>query len=153
MQGAGGRISTLSRRQAREGAERASRALAEEPSVRVVFLFGSAAADRDDVRVRDADLAVLVDPPPDPEAWRQLEARALRAARIPLDLVPLHRATTVLAHEVASTGVCLFTRTPGEDTDFVFEATRRYLDFKPFLDRQWELSRERAAERTHARTP
>lgn len=142
-------IQRISRQAAREGAERAARALAEEPIVRLVFLFGSAAAADGPAEVRDADLAVLVDPPPEPDAWRRLEAGALSATRIPLDLVPLHRASIVLAREVAVTGVCLFARTPEEEIDFVVEANRRYLDFKPFLEEQWKLSGERAARRVH----
>jgi predicted nucleotidyltransferase len=44
---------------ARERAERASRALAADPRVRLVFLFGSA-ADPDRRSVGDVDLAVFV---------------------------------------------------------------------------------------------
>lgn len=142
-------IQRISRQAAREGAERAARALAEEQSVRLVFLFGSATAADGPAEVRDADLAVLTYPPPEPDTWRLLEARAQRAARIPMDLIPLHRASIVLAREVAVTGVCLFARTPEEEIDFVVEANRRYLDFKPFLEEQWQLSGERAARRAH----
>jgi predicted nucleotidyltransferase len=46
---------------ARERAERASRALAADPRVRLVFLFGSA-ADPDRQVVGDVDLAVLTAP-------------------------------------------------------------------------------------------
>ena len=142
-------IQRILRQAAREGAERAARALAEESSVRLVFLFGSAAAVDGPAKVRDADLAVSIDPPPEPDAWRRLEAQALRAARVPLDLVLLHRASVVLAREVAATGVCLFARTPEDELDFVVEANRRYLDFKPLLAEQWKLSGERAARRAH----
>lgn len=129
------------------GAERAAQALASEPDVRLVFLFGSATHEEADHGARDLDLAVLVEPAPDLNAWRHLERVAALAAAVPLDLVPLHRASIVLAREVAVTGECLFTRTPEEETDFVVTANSRYLDFKPFLDEQWRLSGERAAER------
>lgn len=140
-------IQRISREEARAGAAKAAEVLAEEPSVRLIFLFGSAAGDEGADRVRDADLAVLIDPEPDIETWNRLEVAAARAAAIPLDLVPLHRATIVLAREVAATGRCLFARTPEEETDFVVDANRKYLDFKYYLDEQFRLTGERAAAR------
>jgi predicted nucleotidyltransferase len=146
-------IRRLSRKEALAGAERAAEVLAREPSVRLVFLFGSTAATNGPAEVRDADLAVLVAPAPDSRGWRRIEVLASRAAATPLDVVPLHRAGVVLRREVADTGVCLFSRTPEEETDFVVDARRRYLDFKPFLEEQWRLSGERAARRVDGRTP
>lgn len=143
-------IRRISREEARAGAARAAEVLAQDPSVRLVFLFGSAASDEGVDRVRDADLAVLVDPEPDVKTWNRLEAAA-RAAAIPLDIVPLHRATIVLAREVAATGRCLFARTPEKETDFVVDANRKYLDFKYYLDEQFRLTGERAAARVQGR--
>ena len=143
----------MSREEARAGAARAAEALAEDPSVRLIFLFGSAASDEGVDRVRDADLAVLVDPEPDVQTWNRLEVTAARAAAIPLDLVPLHRATIVLAREVAATGRCLFARTPEEETDFVVDANRKYLDFKYYLDEQHRLTAERASRRAQGLDP
>lgn len=146
-------IKRISRHEARAGARRAAEVLARVPAVRLVFLFGSAVFDEGTEKVRDADVAVLMRPEPDPEAWRRIESNAALAAKIPLDLVPLHRAGVVLAREVAATGRCLFARTPEEETDFVIDANRRYLDFKPYLDEQYRIAAERAALRAQGMDP
>jgi len=112
-----------------------------------VYVFGSAATPDDADTVRDVDLAVLVEPPPDPGEWRRLTALAARRGSVPVDLVPLHRASVVLAREVADTGICLFASSQEAEVEFSTRARTRYWDFRPFLEQQWELSRCRAEER------
>lgn len=68
-----------------------------------------------------------------------------------VDLVPLARAPIVLAHEVVEGGVCLFARTPEDETDFVTRTRARYWDWKPFLEEQWRLTGERLEERARGR--
>lgn len=131
---------------ARAAAARAARRLAAEPSVRLVYLFGSAADPRR-ATVRDVDLAVLCRPRLDLEALLRLRADAVAAAGAPVDLVSLNDAGVVLAWEVAETGRCLFARDDDDEVGFVTRARARYWDFRPFLEAQWQLAGERLAER------
>lgn len=133
--------------EATETAQKVAEALGSEPGVRLVFVFGSAATSERTQEVRDVDLAVLVDPPPGPEEWKGLRALASRYGSVPVDLVPLHRASVVLAREVADAGICLFSSPPEAEVEFVTRARARYWDFRPLLEQQWKLTRRRAEER------
>lgn len=137
----------LSPETARERAERAARALAADPRVRLVFLFGSAADPERTLPVRDVDLAVLTEPALDLWARLDLAAQAAREAGGEIDLVPLNDAPVVLAREVADTGRCLHADPPELETEFVTRARLRYLDFKPYLDEQWRIAGQRLEER------
>jgi predicted nucleotidyltransferase len=132
---------------ARQRAERAARFLAADPRVKLVYLFGSAADPERKIPVRDVDLAVLIDPPLEFWDFLKLRADVVEAAGGGIDLVPLHEAGVVLAHEVAETGRCLYANPPELDTEFVCRAVMRYLDFKPYLREQWRLTGERLEER------
>ncbi len=131
---------------ARAAAERAAAVLARDPRVRLVYLFGSAAAPTR-ATARDVDLAVLTDPPLTLEQLLALRADAVGAAGAPVDLISLNDASVVLAHEVVDAGCCLYANPPETETDFVVRARARYWDWKPFRDEQWRLSGERLAER------
>lgn len=137
----------LSPEAARDRAERAARALAADPRVRLVFFFGSAADPARTLPVRDVDLAVLTTPALDLWARLDLAAAVAREAGGEIDLVPLNDAPVVLAREVADTGRCLYADPPELETDFVTRARMRYLDFKPYLEEQWRISGERLEER------
>ncbi len=131
---------------ARERACRAAAALARDPRVRLVFLFGSA-ADRAREAVRDVDLAVLTDRKLGFYEELDLRADAAQEAGGDVDLVSLNRASVVLAHEVAETGICLYEDAPEAAADFITRARMRYFDFKPYLEEQWRLLGERLEER------
>jgi len=131
---------------ARERARRAAKALAADPRVRLVFLFGSA-ADPERESVRDVDLAVLTDQRLGLYELLELQAEAASAAGGDPDLVALNDASVVLAHEVADTGRCLYANPPETETDFVTQARMQYFDFKWYLDQQWKVAGERLAER------
>ncbi len=130
---------------ARERARRAAEALAADPRVRLVFLFGSA-ADPERATVRDVDLAVLTDRSLGLYERLNLLTDAESAAGGEIDLVSLNDASVVLAHEVAE-GQCLYADPPEVETDFVTRARMRYFDFKWYLDQQWKLTGERLEER------
>lgn len=132
---------------ARQRAERAARFLAADPRVKLVYLFGSAADPERKIPVRDVDLAVLIEPPLEFQDFLRLGADVVEAAGGGIDLIPLHEAGVVLAHEVAETGRCLYADPPERDTEFVCRAVMRYLDFKPYFDEQWRIAGERLAER------
>lgn len=140
----------ISPEEARGRAERAARFLAQDPRVKLIFLFGSAADPDRTIPVRDVDLAILMEPPPEFWDFLKLSDRAAEAAGGDIDLVPLHQAGVVLAHEVAETGICLHSDPPERATEFVCRATMRYLDFKHYLNQQWRITGERLAERLHA---
>jgi hypothetical protein len=70
---------TLPPEVARQRAERAARALAEDPRVRLVFFFGSAADPERTLPVRDVDLAVLTHEPLDFDGLLDLHDKAGRA--------------------------------------------------------------------------
>jgi predicted nucleotidyltransferase len=132
---------------ARERAERATRFLAADPRVKLVYLFGSAADPERKIPVRDVDLAVLMDPPLELWDFLRFKADVEEAAGGEIDLVPLHKAGVVLAHEVIDAGRCLYANPPELATEFVCRTVMRYLDFKPYLQEQWRLTGERLEER------
>ncbi|HEX9669880.1 MAG TPA: nucleotidyltransferase domain-containing protein [Thermoanaerobaculia bacterium] len=136
----------LSHEIARERAKRAAELLSADPRVRLVFLFGSA-ADPERPSVGDVDLAVLTEPPLTFDELLHLGADLGDAAGPGIDLVSLNTAPVVLTYEVATGGSCLFSREEGLDTEFVVRAILRYLDFKYYLDQQWQVAGERLAER------
>lgn len=136
----------FSRELARHAAARAAAELSCDPRVRLVMLFGSIV---DDSRqwVRDIDLAVLRDQPMSLDDRLRLQADLGTAVGMTIDIVPLEQAGVVLAHEVADSGVCLYSRTPDDEIEFVTRARSRYWDFKPYLEQQWKLLGERLEQR------
>lgn len=137
---------------ARSRAERAARFLAADPRVKLVFLFGSAADPDRKIPVRDVDIAILTEPALDLGAFLDLRADTVAAAGGEIDLVPLNEAGVILTHEVAETGICLYSDPPDLETEFVCRAIMRYLDFKPYFDEQWRIAGERLAERRRGST-
>lgn len=142
------RIELLTPETARARAERASRALAADPRVQLVFLFGSA-ADPAREAVGDVDLAVLTQPALSLRERMSLAADATLAAGGEVEVVFLDDAPVVLAREVADTGLCLYAASPDLDVEFITSARMRYLDFKYLLDEQWRLAGERLLSRRH----
>lgn len=132
--------------EARAAVSRAAQVLARDTRVQLVYLFGSA-ADPDRNFVRDVDLAVLTNPALSFDELMRLRADVVVAVGAPIDLVSLNEASVVLAHEVATSGRCLYTHDPEVETEFVTRAHSRYWDFKPFLEAQWRLTGERLEER------
>lgn len=139
----------LSSEEARGRAERAAGALAADERVKLVFLFGSAADPSRATSIRDVDLAILTDRRLTLYELLDLKAKAAREAGGEIDLVLLNDASVVLAREVAATGRCLYSDPPELKTEFVTRANMRYLDFKWYLDRQWEILGERLEARRH----
>jgi predicted nucleotidyltransferase len=141
-------IHLLSPEVARKRAERAARALATDPRVELVILFGSAADSRRR-SVGDVDLAVLTRPVLTFQQQLNLAADAVLAAGGDLDVVFLNDAPVVLAREIADTGRCLYAASPYLEADFVTRARMRHLDFRHLLDEQWRLTGERLEARRH----
>ena len=136
----------LSPEAARDQAERAARFLAADDRVKLVFLFGSA-ADPGRKAVRDVDLAILTDRRLTLYELLDLKAAVAREAGGEIDLVPLNEAPVVLAREVAVTGRCLHADPPELETEFITRANMQYLDFKWYLDQQWQILGERLEAR------
>ena len=142
-------IPKISPEAARARAERAARSLAADPRVKLVFLFGSAADPDRKIPVGDVDLAILTEPSLDFRAFLDLRADTVTAAGGEIDLVLLNEAGVILTHEVAETGICLYSDPPDLETEFVCRAIMRYLDFKPYFREQWRLAGDRLKERLH----
>lgn len=132
--------------EARRRADLAAARLAEDPRVRVVYLFGSA-ADADATRARDVDLAVATEPRMGTLALLDFHPAVTKVAGGAVDLVSFHDAGAVLGKEIVDHGRCLFTRTPDDEVEVVTRARMRYLDFKPFLAVQQQAIAGRRAER------
>jgi predicted nucleotidyltransferase len=130
----------------REQAERARDHLVQDPRVRLVYLFGSAARSAEGPS-RDIDVAILTDPPLSLDELMRLRAQIVEGMGAPIDLVSLNHASIVLAWEVAETGLLLFAATPDAETEFVTRARAHYWDFKPYREEQWRLAGERLEER------
>lgn len=140
-------IPKISPEDARARAERAAGFLAADPRVKLIFLFGSAADPDRKIPVGDVDIAILTEPALDFQELLRLRADAVDAAGGEIDLVHLNEAGVILTHEVAETGICLYSDPPDLETEFVCRAIMRYLDFKPYFDEQWRIAGERLAER------
>jgi predicted nucleotidyltransferase len=138
--------SPLAAGESRSRGERAAQTLARDPRVRLVYLFGSAARPGP-AGTRDLDLAVSAEPDLSFDERMRFASRLSAEAGVAVDLVSLADAPVVLAHEVVEGGVCLFARTPDDETEFVTRTRARYWDFRPFLDEQWRLAGERLEER------
>jgi predicted nucleotidyltransferase len=142
------KIPQLTAEEARYRAERAARFLAADPRVKLAFLFGST-VDPDRNMVGDVDMAILTDRPLGLYELLDLKADVAQAAGGEVDLVLLNEASVVLAREVAVTGRCLHANPPELETEFVTRTNMEYLDFKWYLDRQWETVGERLEARRH----
>jgi predicted nucleotidyltransferase len=128
---------------ARRVAEQVASRLGRDPRVRLVYLFGSTTSRPG----RDIDIAVVADPPIPFDQFLRIQGELAERTGAPVDLVNLEDAGVVLRHEVAASGVCLFARSPDDETNFVTRARARYWDFKPYLDEQWRLAGVRLSER------
>ncbi len=143
------KIPQLTVEEARNRAERAAGFLAADPRMELVFLFGST-VDPGRKTVGDVDLAILTDCPLGLYELLDLKADVAQAAGGEVDLVLLNEASVVLAREVAVTGRCLHANAPERETEFVARTNMKYLDFKWYLDRQWEILGERLETRRGA---
>lgn len=136
----------------------ASRAVREEallgalerslPETELVYLYGSHAADRAGME-SDVDLAVRAASPLDPTRLaRAREAIAEQVGR-DVDLVDLHRASTVLRAQVVSTGRVLRDRNPAARERFEMHVYSAYARLNE--ERRGILERIRREGRVHGR--
>ena len=97
------------------------------PTVRLAYLFGSAAAGR--LRPdSDVDVAVLLSAPAPPRFLDGLTDDLSLALHRPADLVDLSTAPPLLAHEVISRGRCVLFRDSSERADFETRVICRFAD-------------------------
>jgi uncharacterized protein len=114
-------------------------ALAADPAIMAVWLFGSRARDEADA-LSDVDVAVLAAPELDAAAlWdRQVDWIATAAQALGTDEVGIqavNRLPVALRQSVLRDARLLWARVPEIAADFVARTTKEYLDLKPFLDR------------------
>ncbi|HXO21171.1 MAG TPA: nucleotidyltransferase domain-containing protein [Thermoanaerobaculia bacterium] len=93
----------LSLATARERAERAAQALAADPRVKLVMLFGSVVDPGREV-VHDVDLAVQTDPPLSLDELMRLRADVVDSAGPGIDLVSLDGAPILLKRDAVGVG-------------------------------------------------
>lgn len=106
-------------------------AVAGEPDVRLVVLFGSRALDSA-TGESDVDLGIELEPY-DPQRRYETTRRLLTSlwGSVPsplIDLVILNDAGPLLRHRVAKTGNLLYERRPGDMVRFTIRAVREYQD-------------------------
>jgi predicted nucleotidyltransferase len=146
------RMPKLAPEVARQRAGKAAQALAADPRVKLVVLFGSAADPERRIPVRDVDVGIFTEPPLGLFELLDLRAGVVDEIGGEIDLVSLNDASVVLAHEVADTGRFLYADPAEREIDFITRARMRYFDFKPYLEEQWRLSGERLKERLDGRS-
>lgn len=123
--------------------------LRQQPDAIVAYLFGSVARHQA-TPLSDLDIAVLLDPQPDPEVCltRQLtllnDLDQLTEPEVQLTL--LNNAPPLLLYEVVRDGILLHERRRGERIAFQVRALREYFDFQPALALHNEALRRRLQE-------
>jgi predicted nucleotidyltransferase len=120
-------------------------ALAADPDIDVVYLFGSVARGRVSP-LSDIDIGILLGGHvPEAEHFHRrlkyigLCADILRADRV--DVVILNKAPLVLAYEVVSPQKVLVERNREHRVAFEASTVMKYLDFKPVLNVQVEYTK------------
>lgn len=110
--------------------------LDSQEDVLLAYLFGSVVSGRSNP-MSDVDLAVLVQPQPDPpsllERQLSLSRGVAQYAGREVDLVLLNRASPLMKYEVTRHGRVLYERRPAERIAFEARARQRYFDLKPML--------------------
>jgi predicted nucleotidyltransferase len=119
--------------------------LAADSSVRLAYLFGSAARGEQG-QGSDLDVAVLAEGPLGLDSTARLAERLERAIsfRHRVDVVDLRAASPVLAAEVVRDGIVLLQRDAELRFGFEIDAIRRFEDTRPLRRAQHELLREAA---------
>jgi len=130
--------------------ERLREALAVGAPLSLAVLFGSAAEGRTRA---DSDVDVAIQPVrPLTDSERQSLTSALaRAALVDVDLVELDSASTLLLWQIATRGIPLLERAPGEFARFRARAAGEYIDFAPALAHHGEIFRRRLVEQGSVR--
>ena len=117
--------------------------------IRLAVLFGSAASGRARPD-SDVDIAVLGEHELDAGAESRLARTLSLATGRNVDLIRLQRASTLLKWQIASKGVPLVERTPGEFARFRAMAASEYLEFAPAFSYHGEIFRRRLIEQGRA---
>jgi len=129
-------------------------ALAAEPDLQLVVLFGSASVGRARGS-SDLDVAILPTNGRDGQARDfddlSLQTRLTLAARREVDLVRIDEASTLLKWEIAKAGVALLEARPGEMARFRARATSEYIDFLPSFQHHAEVFRRRLIQQGQSR--
>ena len=128
-----------------DGADRVQRlrdAFSADPFVRLAVLFGSLAAGRTRAD-SDVDVAIQPERPLTDSELRSLTSSLAHAAAADVDLVLLDTASTLLRWQIATRGIPLLERVPGDFARFQARAAAEYIDFAPALAHHGEVFRRR----------
>lgn len=127
-------------------AERLRRTFSRYEEVGIAYLFGSRARG-DSSEDSDADFAImLLKEFSDPyDLFRLIQdlAEAMEIEDRRIDLIILNDAHLELRYRVLSEGIIVFERDAEKRIDFEIKTLKGYLDFKPFLDKNYESLMEK----------
>lgn len=126
--------------------------LAQNQEILLVYLFGSYATGKVGP-LSDIDIAILLDNP----IWekQKLKKKLQLISDISdilktdeVDLVILNEAPNLLAYQVVSDGKLLYESDTALRVEFETRTISTYLDFKPFLEVQWQNAKRKILEGT-----
>ena len=134
-----------------EHADRLREVFAAHPAVRAAYVFGSVAAGRERDR-SDLDLGIVVDF----DRWEPTDHKVSlitacmeAAGRDWIDLVVLNDASLVVQFEAVRPNAPLYGADDFNHGAFVSKVVRMYWDFKPYLDYQRKVYKERRLKRPY----
>jgi predicted nucleotidyltransferase len=116
-------------------------ALADEPDLRLAYLFGSQSRG-DASPASDVDIAVWTEHPLSLTDLGRLAERLALATGEQVDIVDLHTAPPLLCRQVVADGEALLVRDPALKLEFELEAVRRYEDTRPLRATQQRLLKD-----------
>ena len=122
--------------------ERLQNVFGQFPEVRAVYLFGSAAEGRRGPE-SDLDLGVLADEEAFAEHKLELLTELARAGIDEVDLLLLNTADTVTRFEAVRPNMLIYRSGDFDHDAFYSLVVRKYLDLKPYLERQRAAYKER----------
>ncbi|MGD9092707.1 MAG: nucleotidyltransferase domain-containing protein [Anaerolineales bacterium] len=107
-----------------------------QPEIVLAFLFGSVAR-REENKMSDVDIAILLQPGIEQETQLELQIKFLteldQIIRQEVQVVLLNDTTPIFAYQVIRDGLLLYERNQAEKVDFAVLAMKRYFDVKPML--------------------
>jgi predicted nucleotidyltransferase len=129
---------------------RLQQTLASGPPIGLAVLFGSSAAGRTRA---DSDVDVAIQPrrPLTHSELQALTSALAHAASADVDLVELDSVSTLLRWQIATHGIPLVERTPGDFARFRARAAAEYIDFAPALAHHGEVFRRRLVAQGNVR--
>ncbi len=113
------------------------------PKIEAVYLFGSAASDHQKKHVdSDIDLGIVSSDPSIEKRKTDLHADMIRHGFDNVDIVFFNSADLVLQFEIIHKNKLIYRKEAFNHGELFSNTIRKYLDFKPYLDRQRKILKE-----------